>query len=131
MFVGFDKVLGEAAPNTFLLSLLAVIIFSRMRLRGSIIKKLSPLAFGVYLFQLNRVIWFDLKGSTDFVTSLPLGIDLLTVIGIALLIFLSGLVTEFIRTFIFKIARINSLSEILDNLLSKLLKNICGLIVKL
>ena len=49
--------ISYVSPTILLPGLIMVILFSRLRPNPKIIKALSPLTFGIYLFQLNTVIW--------------------------------------------------------------------------
>ena len=102
-----------------------VVVFSRMRLQGTLVAKVAPLVFGVYLFQLNCVLWQHvLKDSTAFVASLPLAKGILIVLAVSALIFVSGLIVEFVRVKLFSAVKIPRLSEkivlLADRLLEKL-----------
>lgn len=56
-FWGIEQLTSYISPTILVSGLIMVIIFSRIQMRGTVIKKLSPLAFGIYLFQRNQVIW--------------------------------------------------------------------------
>lgn len=45
------------SPTMILSGLIMVVLFARIHLKGTIISRLSPLAFGIYLFQQNQIIW--------------------------------------------------------------------------
>ena len=64
--LGIERLLSYVSPTILASGLIMVVLFSRLRLKGTVISKLSPLAFGIYLFQLNPVIWKNLKeGGSD------------------------------------------------------------------
>ncbi len=89
-----------------------VILFSRLRPKGTVVKKLSPLVFGIYLFQLNPVIWNTyLQGRASFVAQAGVAAGVGYVFIIAGGIFLSGLIVEFVRSRLAKIMRIPVLSQ--------------------
>ncbi len=62
VFLGSDRLTSYVSPTILVSGLIMVVLFSRLRPTGAIISKLSPLAFGIYLFQLSPVIWKNLQG---------------------------------------------------------------------
>lgn len=91
-----------------------VVLFSRIPLKGTIIAKLSPLAFGIYLFQTNRIFFNSvIKDAFIFITekNLIVGIGYVCVISFA--IFLTGLFVEFIRTKLASALKISKLSDVI------------------
>lgn len=125
VFIGTDRLTDYVSPTVLLSAILMVVLFSRIRIRGSIIKKISPLVFGIYLFQLNKVIWNNILDNA-FVTVVeqPLYVGVLLVFVFAFVIFFSGLVVEYIRSRIAKLLRIPALSKrivtLIDVIISKL-----------
>ena len=66
-----NKLINYVSPTILLSSIAMIVWFSRLKLKGTIISKLSPLAFGIYLFQLNQVIWNSvIKGKFAFVAQM-------------------------------------------------------------
>ncbi|MFR1208642.1 MAG: hypothetical protein ACLSBG_00255 [Sellimonas intestinalis] len=103
-----------------------VILFSRIRLKGTVIAKLSPLAFGIYLFQLNQVIWNNyLRGAFTFVAETNIILGVVYAFACAALIFISGLVVEFLRTKIAKVIKIPELSKKIVSVFHWMLKKVC------
>ena len=101
-----------------------VILFSRIKLKENIISKLSPLALGVYLLQLNKIIWEDyLNNAYIFVVNKNIFLGVLLVFALAFLLFMTGLIVEFIRSKIANLLKISKLSEkivkLIDNLINK------------
>ena len=111
-FAKYGILLSYISPTVLLSALLLVVIFSRLRLKGTVIKKITPLVFGIYLFQLNKIIWrYVLKGQTAFVLEKNIFVGVLYSFLIALAIFASGLAVEFFRTLLFRLFKISRLSE--------------------
>lgn len=111
-FGKFNILYSYISPTVLLSGLLMVVIFSRLQLKGTIIKKISPLVFGIYLFQLNKIIWkYVLKGRTAFVADMNIFVGVLCSFAIAFAIFCSGLAVEYIRTLLFKLLKISKLSD--------------------
>lgn len=107
-----QKFVLYTSPLVFLSALALVVLFSRIKLKGKIISKLSPLAFGIYLFQQNPIIWNNIiKDRFTFVINKPIVIGVLYVLLLALAIFVSGLIIEFIRNKIVNLIRIPILSQ--------------------
>ena len=119
------RLINYISPTILLNALILVILFSRIKLKGSLIKKLSPLAFGIYLFQLNSVIWNDiLKESMIFITSQPLVAGVGYVILFSFILFALGLIVEFSRNQIANALRIPILSQKIVDISSKTLAKI-------
>lgn len=93
-----------------------VVLFSKLKLKGTIIAKLSPLAFGIYLFQSNQVIWNNvIKDAFAFVVQKNIVIGVIYAFLFASIIFISGLIVEFLRSKLFTLIRIPLLSKKIVN----------------
>lgn len=125
VFIGpgrWTNFVSYISPTILLSGMIMVILFSRIQLKGKIITKLSPLVFGIYLFQLNQVVYNDIiKDAFAFVASKNIAVGVLYVFAFALAIFVSGLVVEFIRSKIAKWLKIPLLSQKIVVLADKLL----------
>lgn len=122
-------IVSYLSPTILFSGLFMVILFSRIRLNGKIIGKLSPLAFGIYLFHLNKVIWLRIiHDSFAFVASMDIAVGVICVFSIAAAIFLSGMIVEFIRTLFARLLRIHLLSEKIVEICKLLLSKIAALI---
>lgn len=100
------------SPTVLTNALLMVIIFSRLQFKGTIISKLSPLVFGIYLFQLNQIIWMNyLANAFSFVAQANIFMGVVYAFVFAALIFVSGLIVEYVRSKIAKIIKIPELSK--------------------
>lgn len=112
VFIGIRHLTSYVSPTILLSGIIMVVLFSRIPLKGKFISKLSPLAFGIYLFQLNQVIWYNvLKNAFVKVVEKPLYIGIPLIFGFASIIFLSGLCVEFVRGILANVCKINSLSK--------------------
>ncbi|MGT2963782.1 acyltransferase family protein [Streptococcus acidominimus] len=112
------------SPTIVLSGLIMVILFSRLQLPPNIIaavSRLSPYAFGIYLFQSNQVIWSHvLKGATVFVVNKSIIVGILYVFFFAFLVFILGLLVEMVRSKIDRLLNISSLSQKIVNAFDKL-----------
>lgn len=112
VFIGSRRLTSYVSPTIVASGLIMVILFSRLRPKGTVVKKLSPLVFGIYLFQLNPVIWTTyLQGRASFVAQAGVATGVGYMFIIAGGIFLSGLIVEFVRSRLAKIMRIPVLSQ--------------------
>ena len=112
VFIGSGRLTSYVSPTIVASGLIMVILFSRLRLKGTVVEKLSPLVFGVYLFQLNPVIWDTyLQGRVSFAAQAGIAAGVRYVFTIAGGIFLSGLIVEFVRGRLAKVMRIPVLSQ--------------------
>ena len=126
LYVYFDIqiIVNYISPPILLSGFLMVLLFSKIKLKGKIISKISPLALGIYLFQLNAIIWDDyLNKAYVFIVSKNIFIGVLLVLAFSGLLFVSGLIVEFIRSKMANLLKISKLSEkivkLIDFLVSK------------
>lgn len=125
VFIGSGRLINNVSPTILFSGLIMVVLFSRLRLKGKIIAKLSPLAFGIYLFQMNQVIWnYIIKNRFSFIVSEHIIIGILYVLLIAFIIFISGMIVEFIRGGFARVLNISFLSK-------KIVKFIDSIMVKM
>lgn len=125
VFFGDEKLLSYVSPTILLSGIIMVVLFSRLKPNPKVIGKLSPLAFGIYLFQTSPVIWSCiLKDAVATAASISIVPGMLCVFGAALSIFAVGMLVEFIRVKLSKLFRISVLSEkiveLTDTMLTKM-----------
>lgn len=113
-----DLLISYVSPTILLNALILVVLFSRIRCQCSWITRISSMAFGVYLFQLNTVIWNDiLQSSMQFVTEKKVIVGVLCVLLSAIVLFVSGLTVEYLRSKVAKMLKVSSLSmKIVDTI---------------
>ncbi len=113
---GIIRLISYVSPTIVLSGFIMVVLFSRLKLKGTVISKLSPLALGIYFFQLNQVIWVNfLSGAFAFAAQEKLVVGVLYAFAFAALIFVSGMLVEFIRSQLAKALKIPSLSRAIVN----------------
>ena len=118
--LGIDILVNYLSPTIFVSGMILVVIFSRVSFNGDIIRKLSPLAFGVYLFQMNPVIWNGVfKDAFKFIYQKPLAVGVGLVFAYSGLIFVIGLVVEYVRARFARIIGIEKLSQRITNAIEK------------
>lgn len=128
IFTGIGRLINYVSPTILFSGIIMVVLFSRIKLKGSLIKRISPFAFGIYLFQLNRVVWNDvLNGAFSQTVQQPLHIGVALVILFAFAIFVAGLLTEYIRSCLAKLVRIPALSKRIVNWIDAILNKMCTL----
>ena len=125
VYLGTRRLFTYVSPTILLSGLIMVILSSRLKLKGAMIAKLSPLAFGIYLFQLNQIIWNKyLKNAFTFVLTKNIFLGVVYVLLIALAIWAAGLIVEWIRTMLFSLLHVSAFSKrasaLADKGLSKL-----------
>lgn len=124
-FIGSSKLTTYISPTILASGFIMVILFSRIKLKGTIISKISPLAFGIYLFQVNPVVWNQfLYNSFSFIPDLPIIFGIINVLLGASLIFCLGLVIEFFRQILSKKIGIPSFSKCIVSIIKCLLNKI-------
>ena len=85
---------------------LLVVLFSRIPVKGTYIRKIAPLVFGVYLFQLNEIVWGSiLKDAAVFVLEKNLIAGICGIFGCAALLFFAGLLVEWLRSTLERLLR--------------------------
>lgn len=112
IFVGKERLTSYVSPTVLLSGMIMVVLFSRIRLKGTIISNLSPLVFGVYLFQLNQVVYQAIiKERFAFIASQNIIVGVLEVFAFAMAIFIAGLIVETVRNRLAKWMRIPEFSK--------------------
>lgn len=104
------------SPTILINGIVLVILFSRTKSNKLVImfSKYSRLAFGIYLFQLNYMIWnYILKDALAFVANSDIYIGFMQVFGFASLLFISGLIVEILRDTLFRILDVDKLAKII------------------
>jgi len=126
---GTKRLINYISPTILLSGYLMIILFSRMKLKGNIISKLSPLALGIYLFHSNKILWRNvIKDAFVFIVNKNILIGVLLVFGIASIICLSGLLVEFIRAKLAEWLKVQKASKKIVNLGEKILDKACDLL---
>ena len=81
---GNMQLISYVSPTILLSGMIMVVLFSRLPIKCKFVSKVSPLAFGIYLFQLNQVVWhFMLKDAFVGVLEKPLYIGIPMAFGCA------------------------------------------------
>lgn len=125
-FAGIRRLTAYVSPTILFSGIIMVVLFSRLKVKGSIIKKISPLAFGVYLFQLNCVVWNDILSAAFFwIVEKPLYIGVAWVIVFSFALFIAGLLVEYIRSRLAKLLRIPALSRRIVTWIDVILNKLC------
>ncbi len=106
---GSKRFISYISPTIVLAALILVVLFSRLRLNGRILAKVSPLAFGIYLFQLNDVIWNKMTDAFAFLVEKNIIVGVILALGVALGIFIAGLAVEKLRCILAKWLKIDAL----------------------
>lgn len=124
-FWGIQRIMYYISPTILLCGMILVIMFERIKISDrhkKIIKKLAPLTFGIFLFQLNPIIYSDvLYNKFSFVPNVNIIFGIMCVVIGATMIFVIGLVMESIRVKIYTFLSVNKLSckivKLVDNYL--------------
>ena len=122
VFLGIHKFTNYISPTILISGLMMVLLFSRMKRKDKIISKLSPFVLGVYLLQLNRVIWETIiKDAFIFVTKKNIMIGILWVLAISSILFFLGLFVDWLRSKIAKGIKIPAISKKIVKIVDKIL----------
>ena len=125
VLLDIENALQYISPAFLLSAIIMIVLFSRMKLKGTIIFRIAPCAFGVYLLQLNKVIWtVVIKNAHTYVVSDNVVIGFIYVFAFTAVLFIAGLVIEMIRSKVAGWIRLPYLSKKIaaaaDKCLSKL-----------
>jgi len=124
-FVFGGKLVSYTSPTVLFSGLLLVLIFERLSPNKKAVGFLSPMAFGIYLFQNNYGIWNNwLKGTCTFIAKMELLPGIGTVLLIALCIFCSGLIVEWIRSRIAILMRLSDFNNLIVKKIELILKKL-------
>lgn len=127
--LGSMMLIDYVSPTIVLSGFIMVVLFSRLKLKGTMISKLSPLALGIYFFQQNQVIWNDfLLNAFSFAAQEKLIVGALYAFAFAALIFVSGMIVEFIRSKLAKALKIPALSRAIVNAAGAVLNKAAALL---
>ena len=100
------------SPTILISGLMMVLVFSRIKIKSKIITWMTPLAFGIYLFQLNQIVWNKiLHNAFAAVAESNIIGGVIYAAGLALLLFVAGAVIEFVRRQLAKAIRIPAVSN--------------------
>lgn len=124
MFRGDFRLVSYISPTILISGIIMVVLFSRLKIKGKTLNKFSSLALGIYLFQLNPIIWnYIINDRFIYIINYDIFKSTLLVLLISSIIFISGLTVEYIRQKIFKKLKIDILSEkiikMIENILNK------------
>lgn len=125
VYMGIGRTTNYVSPAILLNAIIMVVLFSRLRLNGRVISRISPLAFGIYLLQLNQIVWNDiLKNAFSFIASKNICVGVLYVFAFAFAIWAVGIAVEWIRKKLFGLIHIPAFSkkivQLLDRIMTKL-----------
>ena len=122
-----DRLTNYVSPTILLNGLIMMLLFSRIKLNKINIRKVSVYSLGIYLFQLNPIVWDTIiKNKLSFIASHNVFVSILLVLLWSGILFTIGLVVEIIRKFIFDKIKIPELSkkivDPIDRILNKTTK---------
>lgn len=108
--------IGYTTPTILLASVCLFLTFENIKIRSSRIKRLiltaSPLAFSVYIIHTHPLIWENvIKGISSACGYYAWPLTLLSVVGIAAVIYIVCSAVDFIRSKIFAVCNIRGLTE--------------------
>lgn len=119
ILLGKSKLISFVSPTILLAGLVMVVLFSRISIPGKVIRKLSPLAFGVYLFQLNKVVWQKLDGAAIIRLTRHLPVAFFEILLFAAVLFAAGMAVEYVRMLLHRLLKISRLSEKIEKVVRK------------
>lgn len=120
-----DRLLNHLSPNVLLSAMLVLVLFARLRPNKKVVAALSPLAFGVYLFHLNPVIWAQLENACTVLAAQPVLLAVGGVLAAALAIFVCGMLAEWVRRLVFRFLRADAAARWLTDRIRSGLCRVC------
>ena len=125
VFGGMGRWMSYLSPTVLMSAMVLVVLFSRLPVKGNLVRKVTPAVFGIYLFQVNPVVWSGLLyNACGFVVSEPLPIGAACVLGAAGVLFAVGFAVETVRLKLAQWLCLNAASQkavaVLDGMLGRL-----------
>lgn len=125
VFADSEFLTSYVSPTIIISGFIMVVLFSRIKFNGKIISKISPLAFGVYLFQDNPDIRLNLiKNNFVFITNENVFVGVLIVLLSVFVCFVAGILVEFIRKNLASLIKIPDLCKKIVSSINKCLEKI-------
>ena len=109
-----QRLLIYVSPTILFIAVLLFILFYNLSIPNTFvkfIKYLSPLTFGIYLFQNSPIIWQLIRNQAAWINQFPIATAMLLLLLISVVLFACGTIVELCRATIFKLLNINQLSE--------------------
>lgn len=108
------------SPTILGTALILVLLFANMEVKNGMkkyVKFLASSAFGVYLIHTHPLVFeYIIKGRFTEIARLSVWEIPFTVLGIAVFIFIGGVLIDKIRIIIFKVCKVNLLAQKLENI---------------
>lgn len=109
-------------------------LFVRIEFRSKTVKKLlsfaAPLTFSVYLLHLHPVVWDYLKNRLLFVGELPSWTQLPFVLALAIAVFLTGILIDWLRVQLFRLLRVEAFCAAMERALRKIVEKFNRFLLK-
>ena len=121
------RLLDYTSPLITAVSILMLLLFSRLRVRGRMAKLiafLSPLTFGVYIIHVHHVIWTPLDGLFKPLLKLPGVLLPFAVIISGLVLFAACVFLDWLRSLLFRLLRVKQTTDRLEKAMRRWLNRI-------
>lgn len=118
-----NLLVSYTSPTVVLSAVFLVSMFSKIKMRTTLTKVisfLSPMAFGVYIIHCHPYLFGYMTDAFIWIANIPLYYALLVVLLVALIIFTACLIIEYIRCILFKLCRVNKLSNSTERMFIKI-----------
>jgi len=112
VITGSEDLISYISPTILLSAITLLIVFSRLKPNKHFVSFIVPLTTGVYLFQCNSIVWSLLDKRFVFVSEMNPLLGVFTVLILALVIFLSGGLVDFLRQKLYILLKIDSFSRV-------------------
>lgn len=124
-----SRLISYLSPTILFCAITLVIIFSRFDIKISIIPRISSLCLGIYLFQNNTIIWnYFIKDAFIFISNINILFAPLAILICSFCIFVIGAAVDSVRIFIFKLFRVDKISDYIGTFVEKVVDFIISLI---
>ena len=112
ILLGTERLISYVSPTILLNAFILVVLFSRIKMKRQLVRTTSSFAFGIYLFQLNITIWNDvIHDNFAWIAEQSLVVGIGCLVLCASILFIIGLVIEFLRDRMARLLRILILSQ--------------------
>ncbi len=126
--IGDDLLISYISPTILSIAIAMLLIFANLNIKilwQKIIKFIVPAVFGVYLLHVSPLVFNNiLKGRFEYVGNLQAYIIPIVVFANAIIIFVIGIFIDKIRILLFKLLKVDKLSENIEKLIRKLINKL-------
>lgn len=117
-----EKITRNISPTVLFSAIILVILFSRFNIKSKLIKFISPLCLGVYLFHMNKIIKvLFMNNRFAFIADANLFLIPFLIMLSASCVFIICAFVDYIRTLLFKLIHAEQIAEFINKIINRIL----------